>query len=561
MIAVDAGAHLASIVRILELQMPMNSLKLPPPGHKCILPDGPFAGVPFPNISAKANALWFFRELLHSFLITHPHLDHVSGMGINTPALEYGREAKAIVALPSAIDAIKTHIFNDSIWPNLSDEAHGVGFVTYRRLIEGGNPRLGYGESRGYVNVCDGLATKCWGLSHGHCRRQMHNSPHQRGDSFNNYMHGGSMPPSDGYGFPSRRMSRLSDEHGYASGYPTQLHRDGSMPGGMHPPGPVTPGLPSAVDNTHNLYQPVDSSAFFIRNDITGQEIVIFGDLEPDSVSMYPRNYVVWDDTAPKFVAGILKAIFIECSYDDSVRNEDLYGHLCPRHLIAELTYLAQRVTAVRKYGEAEVSPDLTKTEMHLHEPPSPSTMKRKRKRMNESVSFLPETPEEGTEPHTPNHNRATSNSRRRTIRSPPRNARSPVTHRPHDDGYTSDDPLKRHSSPPSNLRLPQQLSQHVGMARQTSSQTQTQTQMSLQADPRSGSMQIAPPDTSQPPLVRVMGEPLKGLTVHIIHVKDTLADGPSQGDVIGEQLKARCLEVGLGCDFDVTTGGEEIWV
>ena len=136
-IAVDAGAHLASIIRILAEQMPLNSDKVPDAGHETVLQTGPFAGLRFPNISAKANALFFFREMLHGFLITHPHLDHVSGMGINTPALEYGKEPKAIVALPHTIDAIKTHIFNDSIWPNLSDEGHGAGFVTYRRLIEG----------------------------------------------------------------------------------------------------------------------------------------------------------------------------------------------------------------------------------------------------------------------------------------------------------------------------------------------------------------------------------------------------------------------------------------
>lgn len=43
-----------------------------------------------------------------------------------------------------------------------------------------------------------------------------------------------------------------------------------------------------------------------------------------------------------------MRAIFIECSYDDSVADEYLYGHLCPRHLIDELKVLAQLVIKSR---------------------------------------------------------------------------------------------------------------------------------------------------------------------------------------------------------------------
>jgi cAMP phosphodiesterase len=562
---------MASIIRILELEMPMNSEKLPPKGHETVLSDGPFAGVRFPHISAKANGLFVLRELLHSFLITHPHLDHISAMGINTPALEYGREAKAIVALPHCIEAIKDHIFNDSIWPNLSDEAHGVGFVTYRRLIEGGNPRLGYGEARGYVNVCDGLATKCWAVSHGKCRRQSQSFSHSRGDSSGSYFndHNG-MGHGDGYSFPGRRMSRISDGYGHAPPFPSQLGRDPSGASQMHPQGPGTPGVPqSAVDN--NLYLPVDSSAFFIRNDVTGQEIIVFGDIEPDSVSLYPRNHIVWDDAAPKFVNGSLKAIFIECSFDDSVRDTDLYGHLCPRHLIAELAFFAQRVQSVRMYEkmnsigggeefEAKTSP------LNLQEPPSPSTLKKKRKRASEALgngSIPTHIPRPS--PETAGTGPRVSHSRRKIGHNDPMGARalSPLRQSEKDaDGDVSDEslthgrgpmspPLARpHHQPPQQhpQQHPQQQSKQVG--RQTS----------LAVD-RTGSLQIGPPEKGPKTEVKHVGDALKGLTVHIIHVKDTLSDGPSQGDVILGQLRARGEESGLGCEFDVTNCGESIWV
>lgn len=93
----------------------------------------------------------------------------------------------------------------------------------------------------------------------------------------------------------------------------------------------------------------VESSAFFLRDYRTGNEIIVFGDVEPDSVSLEPHNRRVWETAAPKVASGKLRAIFIECSYNDSVDDAYLYGHLCPRHLVAELTVLASKVMETRE--------------------------------------------------------------------------------------------------------------------------------------------------------------------------------------------------------------------
>ena len=53
----------------------------------------------------------------------------------------------------------------------------------------------------------------------------------------------------------------------------------------------------------------------------------------------------------------------------------------------------------------------------------------------------------------------------------------------------------------------------------------------------------------------------MKGLTVHIIHVKDTLTDGPTPGEIIIGQLRQQAEEAGLACDFDITDFGESIWI
>lgn len=92
----------------------------------------------------------------------------------------------------------------------------------------------------------------------------------------------------------------------------------------------------------------VESSAFFLRDYRTGNEIIVFGDVEPDSISLEPHNKRVWETAAPKVAAGTLRGIFIECSYDDSIHDAYLYGHLCPRHLVAELTVLASKVMEIR---------------------------------------------------------------------------------------------------------------------------------------------------------------------------------------------------------------------
>jgi cAMP phosphodiesterase len=548
-IAVDAGSHLASIIRILQKEMPRSSDTIPEKGYRQVLENGPFAGIKFPNISAKANALYIFRELLHSILITHPHLDHISGIAINTPALEYGREAKHIYGLPATIDAIKNHIFNDSIWPNLSDEGHGVGFVTFRRLIEGGNPRLGSGEARGYINVCDGLATKCWGVSHGKCHRRAHSVSHTRGESFG---FGGN-----DYNF-SRRLSRMSDDYFAAM----EHHRPVS---GAYTPGPAhalptTPGVhgsqsQSAVEAAH-MFEPVNSSAFFIRNDEDGKELLIFGDVEPDSVSMSPRNHIVWSDAAVKFVHGSLKAVFIECSYDDSVRDADLYGHLCPRHLVEELTFLAHQVMAVRNQvansnntlKDVPVGPAVTMPETPSH-PPS-LEIKRKRKRANgTSLSDLTSMVEgeEGGEQSAYVGTRSNGKGRKT---SHPNTVPVPAS---------VDTATNRPGTPRSGRKVefqaPGNPSVNVpsgGLASGTGAGPAGSNGVGAAAAAAAGGASNA---------AAKLPDPLKGLSVHIIHVKDTLMDGPAPGTVILGQLREQGEGVGLGCVFDVCSWGESIWV
>lgn len=241
LLAVDAGTHLAGIIRIfdehqarsppspdidpasprrdgLSIADGSNHDRYEPRRRRPPLPH-PFAGAGYPKKTARANAAWVTRELVSTYLITHPHLDHVSGFVVNTASFTHSDSPKRLAALPAAIKALKTHMFNDVIWPNLSDENGGAGLVTYQRIQ----------EMAEYVPVCNGLSVQAWPVSHGHC------------------------------------MKRHS-------------HRGRNSTAGLDgldvAPGERSPGGTPRVC----VY---DSAVYFIRDDATAKEVMMWGDVEP----------------------------------------------------------------------------------------------------------------------------------------------------------------------------------------------------------------------------------------------------------------------------------------
>ncbi|KAF1347384.1 hypothetical protein EJ07DRAFT_169721 [Lizonia empirigonia] len=337
-LAVDAGSHLAAITRILEQHFPLVSEPRPqsPPKVDSIhggrartndeetspttqlipMSDDSGAETPLSDDEmpleittlldgvARANALHVVREHVSTYLITHPHLDHLSGFVVNTAAFHNTSRPKRLAALPFTVQAIKTHIFNNIIWPNLTDEDGGVGLVSFQRLAEGGNIALGQGKEE---------------VSHGHCMR----GP--------GHVHRGSNADL-------QEMPGL--QHASAALHQEQDRRSSYV----------------AANNIPADHCVIDSSAFFIRTESTmttpTKEILIFGDIEPDSLSLSPRTAIIWAEAAPKIAAGILTGIFIECSYTDAQADAVLFGHLSPRHLLTELQNLADLVKTARTEHE-----------------------------------------------------------------------------------------------------------------------------------------------------------------------------------------------------------------
>lgn len=485
---------------------------------------GPFAGLTVPHASAHANAAYILRELIHTFLITHPHLDHMSGFIINTPAFQPSARAKRCAGLPNTIEAIRTHIFNDVIWPNLSDEDGGVGLVTYMRLTEGGNDFLGHGDGRGYIELAEGLGAKGWSVTHGTCHKIPGFSTshsHHRQTSM-----GFPAPIPDGQ--YTRRHSRVSEheDNSYTFSSSQPHHRRTSITNRLTTPSTPTHHTPS-IYSSHEK-DPYDSSAFFIRDDTTCNEILIWGDVEPDSISLHPRNHYVWRDAAPKVASGSLPAIFIECSYDDKAQDHFLFGHLCPRHLIAELETLA---TEVQRHKQRTHLASLPQPE--LLDPPSPQSQRSaKRARIdspntNGSAPYVAGTASHNTSPKAPPiySRRKTPNPGTPLLRasnsahgqrSIPSSPRTPTGnghgHNPsHDGAHVEPPPLLDQSLDGSHLD----------------------------------------PETS----------PLQGVTVYVIHVKDTYEDGPPIGDQILSQLEEQSKEKGLGCSFVITEQGGSYFI
>lgn len=461
-----------------------------PTQTRLALNTGPFTGLVLPYETAKANAAYLLRNLISTYLITHPHLDHLSGFAINTASFQHTSRPKKVAALPSTINAIKSHIFNDVIWPNLSDEEGGVGLISYMRLVEGGNIALGDGDGRGYIELCDGLSVKAWSVSHGHCmKRHSHR--------------GSSIPPASADSmYPSVRRAS------YANASPSAMGlRRGSL---------------SHIEQESVCVY--DSSAFFIRDETTGHEILVFGDVEPDAISLSPRTARVWADAAKKIAAGTLSAIFIECSYDDSQSDETLFGHLAPRHLIAELQVLANKVGSVRRGSSTSSEREDTDTPTAgdgIHSRFQAEGVK-KRKRLSNGVGLY----EESRRGRTP-------------WRGVEREGEGGGGRWPH----TPESPSLAPAVTPNSELVAEDVDGEVDGVGNANGNGKTQTGENGHAT-----------DPSLP-------MPLQGVKVVIIHVKDPLKDGPPAGEVILAQLLEREREAGLGCHFEVAKTGGEVWV
>jgi 3',5'-cyclic-nucleotide phosphodiesterase len=90
------------------------------------------------GIVSAADGDWtpagaMLQKHIKAYLISHPHLDHVAGLVINSP----DDAKKDILGTDPTIDRIRDHLFNWAIWPAFGSEGAGFLLKKYRyvRLV------------------------------------------------------------------------------------------------------------------------------------------------------------------------------------------------------------------------------------------------------------------------------------------------------------------------------------------------------------------------------------------------------------------------------------------
>ena len=112
-IALDAGTLLAGI-RVAKAR-------------------GSFDALHVPQESSLTLEGWILQEHIKAYVLSHAHLDHISGLILNSP----DDSQKPILGLDTTIDTLRDHVFNWQEWPNFANEAREPQLRKhpYKRLL------------------------------------------------------------------------------------------------------------------------------------------------------------------------------------------------------------------------------------------------------------------------------------------------------------------------------------------------------------------------------------------------------------------------------------------
>ena len=111
---------------------------------------------------------------------------------------------------------------------------------------------------------------------------------------------------------------------------------------------PLIPKLEISIDNTGlfvtpfvlSHVKPYESTAFLVKNQ--DAYLLYLGDTGADRIEQSDQLAQLWQTIAPLVIKDQLKAIFIEVSFDNSVSEKALFGHLTPNLLMEEMAKLNQ---------------------------------------------------------------------------------------------------------------------------------------------------------------------------------------------------------------------------
>lgn len=94
------------------------------------------------------------RKYIKGYLISHAHLDHVSGLIINSPA----DSSKTVYATEKCMEMMENHYFNDETWANFGDKGPGKPLKKYHFET------LNIGQETPITNTT--MTAKAFSLSH-----------------------------------------------------------------------------------------------------------------------------------------------------------------------------------------------------------------------------------------------------------------------------------------------------------------------------------------------------------------------------------------------------------
>ncbi|MCP2026589.1 3',5'-cyclic-nucleotide phosphodiesterase [Flavobacterium sp. HSC-32F16] len=102
----------------------------------------------------KVSTSEVLKKYIKGYLISHAHLDHVSGLIINSPA----DSSKTVYATQKCMEMIENHYFNDQTWANFGDKGPGFPLKKYHFQT------LNLGEETPISNTT--MSVKAFPLSH-----------------------------------------------------------------------------------------------------------------------------------------------------------------------------------------------------------------------------------------------------------------------------------------------------------------------------------------------------------------------------------------------------------
>ncbi|URC13851.1 MBL fold metallo-hydrolase [Flavobacterium sp. B183] len=102
----------------------------------------------------KVSTSEVLRKYIKGYFISHAHLDHVSGLIINSPA----DSSKTVYATEKCMEMMESHYFNDQTWANFGDKGPGTPLKKYHFQT------LNIGEEIPITNTT--MMAKAFPLSH-----------------------------------------------------------------------------------------------------------------------------------------------------------------------------------------------------------------------------------------------------------------------------------------------------------------------------------------------------------------------------------------------------------